>query len=264
MRERVRTARVARLATIDPDGRPHLVPIVFVLDGERLYSAVDAKPKRSRRLRRVANARERPDVTVLVDHYGDDWSRLWWVSLRGRARVLEAGDEAERALRLLVDKYEQYRRELPGRPVLAVDILEWRSWDASATAFAFRRSPDWRRAASSVYNPSFDARPSRAALDWSGCAFDHLLDPAEPGHRVGETDRRQAEKADMAELLRTHLLGERAAGVRADGSLGLRANRDPELDEPGAALVERTYLVAPPRQLLVGGVDGGKARSKFL
>ena len=60
MRERVRTARVARLATTDPDGRPHLVPIVFVLDGQTLYSAVDAKPKRSRRLRRVANARERP------------------------------------------------------------------------------------------------------------------------------------------------------------------------------------------------------------
>ena len=94
VRGRVRTARVARLATIDPDGRPHLVPIVFVLDGQRLYSAVDAKPKRSRRLRRVANARERPDVTVLVDHYEDDWGRLWWVSLRGRARVLDAGEEA--------------------------------------------------------------------------------------------------------------------------------------------------------------------------
>ncbi|HJS59189.1 MAG TPA: TIGR03668 family PPOX class F420-dependent oxidoreductase [Vicinamibacteria bacterium] len=132
MRERVRTAQVARLATTDPDGRPHLVPIVFVLDGERLYSAVDAKPKRSRRLRRVANARERPDVTVLVDQYDDDWTKLWWVRLRGRARVLEAGEEAERALQLLVDKYEPYRRELPGCPVLAVNILEWRSWDASA------------------------------------------------------------------------------------------------------------------------------------
>ena len=134
MRERVRTARVARLATTDPDGRSHLVPIVFVLDGERLYSAVDAKPKRSRRLRRVANARERSDVTVLVDHYEDDWGRLWWVSLRGRARVLDTGKEAERALQLLVEKYEQYRRELPGCPVLAVHILEWRSWEASATA----------------------------------------------------------------------------------------------------------------------------------
>lgn len=134
MRERVRTARVARLATIDPDGRPHLVPIVFVLDGQSLYSAVDAKPKRSRKLRRVANARERSAVTVLVDHYEDDWGRLWWVSLRGRGRVLDAGVEAERALRLLADKYEQYRRERPGRPVLAVDILEWRSWDASVSA----------------------------------------------------------------------------------------------------------------------------------
>jgi PPOX class probable F420-dependent enzyme len=130
--ERVRTAKVARLATTDPDGRSHIVPIVFVLDRQTLYSAVDAKPKRSRRLRRVANARERPYVTVLVDHYEDDWSRLWWVSLRGRARVLDAGEEAERALRLLVEKYERYRREPPGRPVLAVDILEWRSWDASA------------------------------------------------------------------------------------------------------------------------------------
>ena len=69
LRERVAAARVARLATIDPDGRPHLVPIVFVLDGETLYTAVDEKPKRSRTLRRIENARARPDVTVLVDHY---------------------------------------------------------------------------------------------------------------------------------------------------------------------------------------------------
>jgi PPOX class probable F420-dependent enzyme len=103
------------------------------LDGQTLYSAVDAKPKRSRRLRRVANARRRPDVTVLVDEYGDDWGRLWWVSLRGRARVLDTGEEAERALQLLVDKYEQYRGETPGRPVIAVDILTWRTWDASTT-----------------------------------------------------------------------------------------------------------------------------------
>jgi PPOX class probable F420-dependent enzyme len=106
------------------------VPIVFVLDGETLYSAVDAKPKRSRRLRRIENARERPDVTVLVDDYDEDWSRLWWVRLRGRARVLEGGDEAERALALLAAKYEQYEREPPGVPVLAIDLVEWRSWSA--------------------------------------------------------------------------------------------------------------------------------------
>jgi PPOX class probable F420-dependent enzyme len=126
--DRVTNARVARLATIDPDGRAHLVPIVFALDGDTLYTAVDAKPKRSRRLRRIENARERPDVTVLVDEYDDDWRRLWWVRLRGRARVLESGEEAERAVRLLVDKYEQYRAEPPGYPVLAIDVAEWRSW----------------------------------------------------------------------------------------------------------------------------------------
>jgi len=131
VRKRVETARVARLATIDPDGRPHLVPIVFALDGDTLYSAVDGKPKRSRRLRRIENARERPDVTVLVDHYDDDWRRLWWVRLRGRARVLDSGDEAERALCLLAEKYEQYRDEPPGYPVLAVDIVEWRGWSAA-------------------------------------------------------------------------------------------------------------------------------------
>jgi PPOX class probable F420-dependent enzyme len=124
----VESARVARLATTDPDGRPHLVPIVFALDGDTLYSALDAKPKRSRRLRRFENARARPDVTVLVDRYEDDWERLWWVRLRGRARVLEGGEEAERALRLLVERYEQYRRDPPGPPVLAVDVLEWRGW----------------------------------------------------------------------------------------------------------------------------------------
>jgi PPOX class probable F420-dependent enzyme len=129
-RKRVAAARVARLATINADGRPHLVPIVFVLDGDTLYTAVDAKPKRSRRLQRIENARERPDVTVLVDEYNEDWGRLWWVRMRGRARVLDEGPEAERAITLLIEKYEQYRQEPPGLPVLAVDIEERRSWTA--------------------------------------------------------------------------------------------------------------------------------------
>lgn len=95
---RLTTARVARLATTDPDGRPHLVPIVFAVDGATLYSAVDRKPKRSRTLRRIENARVRPDVTLLVDHYAEQWSRLWWIRVRGRARVLDDGAERERAL----------------------------------------------------------------------------------------------------------------------------------------------------------------------
>jgi PPOX class probable F420-dependent enzyme len=121
---------VARLATIDPDGRPHLVPITFALDRDMLYSAVDHKPQRSQRLRRIENARARPEVTILVDHYEENWQRLWWVRLRGRARVLDDGQEREHALELLADKYEQYREQPPDGPVLAVDVIEVRSWSA--------------------------------------------------------------------------------------------------------------------------------------
>ena len=128
--ERLTTARVARLATTDPDGRPHLVPIVFALDGDTLYSAVDRKPKRSSTLRRIENARVRPDVTVLVDHYDEDWGRLWWIRLGGRARVLDEGEERERALALLAEKYPQYRTEPPDGAVLAVDVSDVREWSA--------------------------------------------------------------------------------------------------------------------------------------
>jgi PPOX class probable F420-dependent enzyme len=129
----VEAARVARLATLDADGRPHLVPIVFALDRDTLYTAVDGKPKRSRRLRRIENARRRPEVTVLFDHYEDEWHRLWWVRARGRARVLDGGSEAARALALLEDRYEQYRERPPGLPVLAVDVAEWRGWAATGS-----------------------------------------------------------------------------------------------------------------------------------
>lgn len=129
--EEVARARVARLATLDADGRPHLVPIVFALAGDTVYTAVDEKPKRSRALRRIENARERPDVTVLVDRYDEDWTQLWWVRIRGRARVLDEGEEAAAALEALRAKYPQYRGEPPGPPVLAVAVEDWRAWTAS-------------------------------------------------------------------------------------------------------------------------------------
>ena len=125
---------IARLALLDERSEPRQLPIVFARAEGALWSPVDGKAKRSAELARLDRLARHPRVSLLLDEYAADWSRLWWVSLRGWARVLEAGEEAERALRLLVDKYEQYRRELPGHPVLAVDILEWRSWDASATA----------------------------------------------------------------------------------------------------------------------------------
>jgi PPOX class probable F420-dependent enzyme len=130
LRRRVAAARVARLATIEDDGGAHLVPICFAIEGERLVSAVDAKPKRSRDLRRLRNLRARPWATVLVDHYEEDWSRLWWARLRGPAEVLDDGDETRRALTLLTSKYPQYRREPPGGPVVAMRVEEWRGWSA--------------------------------------------------------------------------------------------------------------------------------------
>jgi PPOX class probable F420-dependent enzyme len=128
IRERVATARVARLATLGPDGRPHLVPICFAVAGETLYSAVDEKPKGSQRLQRLENIRRRPEVTVLVDHYEEDWTRLWWVRLDGLARVLEEGTERRHALELLRAKYEQYRAEPPRGAVIAVRVERWTGW----------------------------------------------------------------------------------------------------------------------------------------
>jgi PPOX class probable F420-dependent enzyme len=130
MQRRVREARVGRLATIDAAGRPHLVPVCFALEGDTLYSAVDEKPKRSRRLKRLANIRRDPHVSVIVDHYEEDWSRLWWVRMDGRASVLDEGTEFERALALLRGKYEQYRAEPPTGPVIAVQIERWKGWHA--------------------------------------------------------------------------------------------------------------------------------------
>jgi PPOX class probable F420-dependent enzyme len=131
VRSLVAAAPVGRLATLGTDGRPHIVPCCFVLDGEVLYSAVDAKPKRSPDLQRLANVRARPDVTLLVDHYEEDWSRLWWVRVRGTGRVLVAGPEADRARSLLAGKYPQYRDQPPTGAVLAIDVTEWRAWSAA-------------------------------------------------------------------------------------------------------------------------------------
>jgi PPOX class probable F420-dependent enzyme len=129
-RRRVGAARVARLATAEIDGRAHLVPMCFALADNVVYSAVDSKPKRSRELRRLRNVRARPWAAVLVDHYEEDWSRLWWVQMSGAARVLDAGDEEAGAIALLVAKYPQYRREPPAGPVIAVEITRWRHWSA--------------------------------------------------------------------------------------------------------------------------------------
>jgi PPOX class probable F420-dependent enzyme len=132
-RGRFAAARVAHLATADRDARPHLVPVVFAVAGDTVYSAVDAKPKRTTRLRRLANAQANPRVALLADHYDDaDWTALWWVRADGAARVLDPGDaEARRAVSLLAARYAQYRDAAPEGPVLAVDVDRWSGWRAA-------------------------------------------------------------------------------------------------------------------------------------
>jgi PPOX class probable F420-dependent enzyme len=125
-------ARVARLATVGAEGRPHLVPIVFAVAGDVVYSAVDAKPKRTTALRRLENVRRNPRVALLADHYDDsDWDALWWVRADGVARVLDGSDsEARRAIALLVARYAQYRERPPRGQVLAVSVERWSGWRA--------------------------------------------------------------------------------------------------------------------------------------
>jgi PPOX class probable F420-dependent enzyme len=128
-RRRFAAARVARLATVDGGGQPHLVPIVFTLAHDTIYSVVDAKPKRTTELRRLRNVRSNPRVSILVDHYDDaDWSALWWVRADGAARVLDLAEpEARFAVQLLAERYPQQR---PVGPVLAIDVERWSCWSA--------------------------------------------------------------------------------------------------------------------------------------
>jgi PPOX class probable F420-dependent enzyme len=118
-------ARVARLATIRPDGSPRVVPICFAIEGDTLYTAVDEKRKRTRQLARLDDIERDPRVEVLVDGYDDDWTQLWWVRLRGRARIVE---HDERALELLTAKYAPYRARPPAGPFIVVAIEERREW----------------------------------------------------------------------------------------------------------------------------------------
>jgi PPOX class probable F420-dependent enzyme len=125
-RARFAAARVARLATADAGGVPHVVPVVFAVDGDRVYMVTDAKRKRTRALRRLRNVRENPAVALLVDHYDDDWDALWWVRGDGHARVLGPEDpEAARAVELLRERYPQQRAT---GDVLVVDVERWTGW----------------------------------------------------------------------------------------------------------------------------------------
>lgn len=145
-RERLAAARVARLATTGDDGQPHLVPVTFAVDGARdgtrIYIAIDHKPKTTVNLRRLRNIRENPRVSLLADHYDEDWTRLWWVRADGVARVIDPGEaaepaepggnaERERPLDLLAAKYDQYRRIRPEGPLIAITVERITGWSGA-------------------------------------------------------------------------------------------------------------------------------------
>ncbi len=131
MRRRINEVMVARLATISPDGRPHIVPITFAPDDDAFYFAIDFKPKKTADLQRLRNIEANPAVSVLVDHYEHDWTTLWWVRVDGSARIVIDGAQFERGMELLTARYAQYRSERPAGPVVAIAIERMTGWSAS-------------------------------------------------------------------------------------------------------------------------------------
>ena len=127
-------ARVARLATVDPSGAPHVVPLCFAYDGSSIYSAIDRKPKRRHGmdLQRVRNILSNPKITLVIDHYEEDWSKLWYLLIRGQAGILREGPEREKAFELLRHKYPQYREmNIEGASVIKIQPTKIVSWCGS-------------------------------------------------------------------------------------------------------------------------------------
>lgn len=130
-RHRFAGAAVARLATVGADGKPHLVPVTFAVDGDHIYTTVDAKPKTTVDLRRLRNIAGNPRVAVLADHYEEDWDGLWWARADGVASVLGQPADTAGPLRLLAARYPQYRASPPAGPVISVQVARWSGWAAA-------------------------------------------------------------------------------------------------------------------------------------
>ena len=131
-RARFAAQRSARLATAGRDGQPHVVPVTFAVDGDRICTAVDHKPKTTPNLRRLRNIAENPRVALLADHYTDDWAGLWWVRADGRASIVTGETAMQPYLDLLAGRYGQYRQARPAGPVIVIEAERWTGWSGSA------------------------------------------------------------------------------------------------------------------------------------
>ena len=129
--QRFARARVARLATVSAAGQPAVVPCTFVVAGEVIYTAVDHKPKSTTELARLANIEANPGVSLVADHYDEDWSALWWARADGQARVLRDRAAMAEPLAMLAGRYAQYAASPPAGPVIAVAVTRWTGWSAS-------------------------------------------------------------------------------------------------------------------------------------
>lgn len=128
---RLRDSQTGHLATVRPDGTPHIIVVTFALDGERLVTAIDHKPKTTTRLQRIINIEHQPRVSFLVDSYSFDWTRLWWVRSDGAAVILKSGVGHESAIEHLAVKYPQYQERPPEGAVIAIDIDHITGWTAT-------------------------------------------------------------------------------------------------------------------------------------
>ena len=126
-------ARIGHLATADATGAPHVIPVCFAFNGQAIYSLLDQKPKRTpvARLRRVRNILANPKVALVVDFYEEDWSRLWYILISGEAELLQPGDEQAGAVKLLREKYPQYREmaidQNPAIKITPTRVVAWGS-----------------------------------------------------------------------------------------------------------------------------------------
>jgi PPOX class probable F420-dependent enzyme len=132
-RERFVGSSVLRLATVGADDQPHVVPCTFAIVSGRVVIGVDNKPKSSQNLTRLRNIAANPQVSLLVDHYADDWAELWWARADGVATVERSGAEHAEHWRLLREKYRQYEGQVLDGPVIAVRVTAWSGWSYAST-----------------------------------------------------------------------------------------------------------------------------------